>query len=208
MKNLINLLCFTFLLSSFTTITAQETAYALDAVPNNYKKRSALYDYSEVKLNNTDTVADFDTKLNKLKITGTIYQSDGKTPASDVILFIHQPDENGNYDIKRDDNRKRYINHRAWIKTDEDGKYTFYTFMPGSVEHTQELKHIHRTIKEPGKPEYDMESFYFNDDPIIPSLSLACRAKMVKSMLRINKEGNMYVASKDIILSESLPDYE
>lgn len=68
MKNLINLLCFTFLLSSFTTITAQETAYALDAVPNNYKKRSALYDYSEVKLNNTDTVADFDTKkaLNKV----------------------------------------------------------------------------------------------------------------------------------------------
>ena len=79
------------------TLFAQETADALRVEPINYKKRSPVYDYSEHQLNNTDTIPDFDIKPNKLMITGTIYQNDGVTPASDVVLFIYQPDDYGNF---------------------------------------------------------------------------------------------------------------
>ena len=41
-----------------------------------------------MQLNDTDTIADFDTQNNKLKLTGIIYQSDGVTPAKDVMLYI------------------------------------------------------------------------------------------------------------------------
>ena len=54
----------------------------------------------------------FGLKDEKLKLTGTIYLSDGVTPAKDVILFIEQPDENGNFDLRKD-NEKRYVHHRA-----------------------------------------------------------------------------------------------
>ena len=162
MKKLTPLICFICFIVSFNALFAQETADALGVEPLNYKKRSPVYDYSEHQLNNTDTIPDFDIKPNKLMITGTIYQNDGVTPASDVVLFIYQPDEYGNFEMKRDDSRKRYVHHRAWIKTDTDGKYTFYTFMPGKYLRSKELKQIHRVIKEPGKPEYDINPFFFN----------------------------------------------
>jgi len=203
MKKLTPLMFFACLIS-FNTLIAQELASTSNDIPLNYKKRNAVYDYSEKNLNNTDTIPDFATKSDKLKITGTIYQSDGKTPASNVILFIHQPDEDGNYDLKRDENRKRYIHHRGWIKTNADGQYTFYTFIPGKFLRSKELRQIHRTIKEPGKAEYDLTSFFFDDDPLLPDLTLACRAKAVMSMLKLNKKGDMYVATKDIILDKNI----
>ena len=203
MRKLTPLMFFACLIS-FSTLIAQESASTTNDIPLNYKKRNAVFDYSEKQLNNTDTIPDFATKTDKLKITGTIYQSDGKTPASDVILFIHQSDEDGNYELKRDENRKRYIHHRGWIKTNTDGQYTFYTFIPGKFLRSKELRQIHRTIKEPGKPEYELTSFFFDDDPLLPDLTLACRAKAVMSMLKLNKKDGMYVATKDIILKENI----
>ena len=173
-------------------------------MPINYKKRSPIYDYSEQEISNTDTIPDFHTKENKLKITGTIYLADGVTPAKDVIFYICQPDENGEYQLKKDEHRKRYVEHRDWIKTDADGRYTFYTFMPGKFLSSKELKQIQRVIKEPGKSEYQMSSFYFDDDPIIPELSLANRSIIVKSMLRLEKEGDMYVTNKDFKLKSNI----
>lgn len=201
MKTLISLFSFACFICTYSAV-AQEFATASDEVPYNYKKRSPIYDYSELKLNSTDTIADFDSKPNKLRISGTIFLSDKKTPAKDVLLYVYQPDEDGNYEMKKDDKHKRYVHHRGWIKTDADGRYTFYTFMPGKFQRTKELKQIHRIIKEPGKPEYDMVSFFFNDDPLLPELTLACRAKAVQSMLRLEKEGDMYVATKNIILKK------
>lgn len=195
-------LCFAALACIYLTATAQNSRFE-DVLIEDYKKRSALYDYSEVNLNNTDTIADFETKAQKLKITGTIYHSDGVTPAKDVILYIRQPDENGNFQLKKDTNRKRYVYHRAWIKTDADGKYTFYTFMPGKLLRTKELKQILRTIKEPGKPEQELASFFFNDDPLIPELTLACRAEAAKSMLRLEEKDGMLVGVRDIRLSKT-----
>ncbi|OYX28165.1 MAG: hypothetical protein B7Z06_02350 [Flavobacteriales bacterium 32-35-8] len=200
MKKLTILLSLANLISiSFATV-AQDTASNATLLADDYKKRSAVYDYSEATLNNTDTIADFEAKAEKLKISGTIYHSDGITPAKDVILYIFQPDDKGNYEMKKDANRKRYVHHRAWIKTDADGKYTFYTFMPGKLLRTKELKQIHRIIKEPGKPEQELAPFFFNDDPLFPELTLACQAEAVRSMLRIDEKDGMYIATKDIRL--------
>jgi len=204
MKNLIALFCIACFIGSYSTLTAQESDDLSEEVLYNYKNRSPIYDYSEIQLNNTDTIPDFETKPNKLKISGTIYQSDGITPAKNVILYVYQPDEEGNYEMKRDNYRKRYVYHRGWIKTDADGRYIFYTFMPGKFLRSKDLKQIHRVIKEPGEAEYDLASFFFNDDPLIPELTVSCRAKAVMSMLRLEKEGEMYVATKDIRLNKKV----
>lgn len=203
MKKLPSLLCIASMVCIGFTVTAQSNIRFEDVLTDDYKKRSALYDYSEVNLNNTDTIADYETKAEKLKITGTIYHSDGITPAKDVILYICQSDENGVYQLKRDSKKKRYVHHRAWVKTDADGKYTFYTFMPGKLLRSQDLKQILRTIKEPGKPAQELAPFFFDDDPSIASLTLACRADAAKSMLRLEEKDGMIVGTRDIRLGKT-----
>ncbi|WP_298497732.1 hypothetical protein [uncultured Algibacter sp.] len=198
MKNLISLLSIVCLFTGLNLLQAQE----VNNIPENFKKRSPIYDYSEKQLNNVDTIPDFEAKSQKLKITGTIFESDGVTPAKNVMLFIHQTDENGNFELKRQ-NKKRYVHHRGWIKTDADGKYTFYTFVPGKYMYNNELKQILPIVKEPNKPEYKIETFLFDDDP---KLIGKCRAKVEKTnpnrILKLDKKEGLFIAKRDIILGK------
>ncbi|MCB0445272.1 MAG: hypothetical protein KDC68_06410, partial [Gelidibacter sp.] len=141
MKKLMTLLCFAAYISTSQTLIAQNATSTLESIPSDYITRSPIYDYSERLLNNTDSIPDFETKPDKLKISGTIYQADGVTPAKNVVLYIYQPDEHGNYNMKTL-NQKRYVKDRAWIKTDANGNYTFYTFVPGRRHRDTEFKHI------------------------------------------------------------------
>ncbi|HLV14184.1 MAG TPA: hypothetical protein VKY41_03310 [Xanthomarina sp.] len=200
MKNLFITLSMVPFLYFSPTLKAQDSASVLEEVPFDYRSRSPIYDYYEKHLSNTDTIPDFETMENKLKITGTVYLNDGLTPAKDVILFINQPNEDGEYDLKFE-NDKRYVYHRGWVKTNADGAYTFYTFIPGSYRHSKELRRIHPIVKEAGKPEYTLNSLIFEDDPF---LTKACRKKLKKkeinNILTTLKKGDMYVANYNIIL--------
>ena len=199
MKRFITLLFFICISISANSLKAQENT---NEFPKNYKKRSPVYDFSETILNNVDTIPDFGLKPHKLKITGTIYENDGKTPAKNVILFIHQTDENGNFILKRQ-NKKRYVHHRGWIKTDADGKYTFYTFVPGNYAYSNALKQILPIIKEQNKPEYKIETFLFDDDP---KLTGKCRNKVEETnpnrILKLDKKEGLFFATRDIILGK------
>ncbi len=205
MKNLITLFCLVCFISTSQTINAQE---ASDEIPTNYKKRSPIYDYSEKQLNSVDTIPDFASRSNKLKITGTIYENDGVTPAKNVLLFINQADEDGNFELKRH-NKKRYVKHRGWVRTDADGRYTFYTFVPGKYIFGNELTQIHPIIKEPSKPEYKIESFVFDNDPL---LTKPCRTKIEETnpnrILKLDKKEGLFVAKRDIILGKELEIYK
>ncbi|MTE25685.1 MULTISPECIES: hypothetical protein [Winogradskyella] len=188
MKNLIVAFCLICFYSAVNPISAQE---------------SPIYDRAEDLLSNTDTIPDFRSKTNKLKLTGVIYQSDGVTPAKDVIIFIEQPDENGDFDLRQSGD-DRYVFHRSWVKTDEDGRYTFYTFVPGNDRRYNQMQQIFPIIKEASKPEVQLESLLFDEDPL---LTKRCRKRLIKKgqearILNIEKEDGMLVASKDIVLPE------
>lgn len=207
MKKMFNLAVYACLLGSFQLVGAQELAQATIEKPSNYKKRSPIYDFSEKKLNNVDTIPDFTSRTTKLKITGTIYESDGVTPAKNVLLFIHQADEDGNFELERE-NKKRYVRHRGWVKTNEDGQYTFYTFVPGSYVYGHELRQILPILKEPGKPEYAIESFVFDNDPLLKD---KCREKIEATnpnrILKLDKKEGLFVATRDIILGKEQVEY-
>ncbi|WP_431108708.1 hypothetical protein [Winogradskyella poriferorum] len=188
MKNLIAAFCLICFYSAFNPSYAQE---------------SPIYDRAEDQLTNTDTIPDFRSKTNKLKLTGVIYQSDGVTPAKDVILFIEQPDEDGDFDLRHTDD-KRYVFHRSWVKTDADGRYTFYTFVPGNDRRYNQMQQIFPIIKETSKEEVQLESLLFDEDPM---LTKRCRKRLEKKgntarILTTKKEDGILVAEKDIILSD------
>lgn len=186
MKNLIVAFCLICFYSAYNPSYAQE---------------SPIYDRAEDQLTNTDTIPDFRSKTNKLKLTGVIYQSDGVTPAKDVILFIEQPDENGDFDL-RNTVDQRYVFHRSWVKTDADGRYTFFTFIPGNDRRYNQMQQIFPIIKEVSKAEVQLESLLFDEDPM---LTKRCRKQLVKNgntsrILTTKKEDGILVAVKDIVL--------
>ena len=198
MKNLIRLICFVCFYSAINPIAAQDSNSILDV-------NSPLYDRAENQLSNTDTIPDYRSKTNKLKLTGIIYQSDGVTPAKDVILFIEQPDEDGDFDLRKtgDD---RYVFHRSWVKTDTDGRYTLYTFVPGGDRRYNQLQQIFPLIKAPTQQVYEVDTFLFDEDPL---LTKACRKRMAKKgdstrILKLKSVEGMYVAERNIILKEDL----
>ncbi len=195
MKNGITTIAFLF---CFTVINFSVSAQNSE----DYLNRSPVYDYTELKLNNTDTIPGFESKLNKLKISGVIYENDGVTPAKDVILYIDQTDENGDFDL-RFHNNKRYVYNRGWIKTDADGSYTFYTYVPGNDRRYNQMQQLFPIVKEPSKEEaYEIASFLFEDDPF---LTKTCRKRMAKKgdvsrILKPKNENGLLVVQKDIVL--------
>lgn len=201
MKRLLPLLIIIVSLNALLTLSAQELAA-------NYKTQHAIYDYTEKQLNNTDTIPGFDAQSEKLKITGTIYKSDGMTPASNVIFYICQADEEGEYHSKKI-NGKRVLRHQGWVKTDKNGQYTFYTFVPGTNWGSKALKEIHGYIKEPNETEaYSIEHFVFDDDPF---LRKSCRKKIAKlginNILKLEKKDGVLVGTRNIILPSSTLTY-
>ena len=44
-----------------------------------------------------DTLPSFEKTEPKIKITGTVFQKEGKTPAENILLYIYQTDRNGLY---------------------------------------------------------------------------------------------------------------
>lgn len=202
MKNLITLFCFVCFIGTNYSICAQVIADNLENKPENFLERNPIYDYTELQLNNIDTIPGYESKANKLKIYGTIYESNGITPASDIIMYIEQADEYGDFDLRKH-NDKRYVHHRAWIKTDQDGHYTFYTFVPGNDRRYNLLQQLFPVIKEPSQAEYKIGTFLFDEDPMLTKL---CRKRIAKKddptrILKLKKENGLYIAQKDIVLN-------
>ncbi len=171
----------------------------------------AIFEYGNKKLTATDTLPDFERTEPKLKLVGTVFQNDGKTPAADVILYVYQTDRKGIYATQGNEKgwAKRHGYIRGWIKTDKTGKYTFYTFRPVAYPNGMEPEHIHITVKEPTKNEYYIDSVFFNDDPLLTQkerseLNNRAGSGIVKPVLI----DGILTVNRDIILGLNIPDYD
>ncbi|GGI57476.1 hypothetical protein [Winogradskyella haliclonae] len=162
-------------------------------------------DIVEGLTNNTDTIPDYSIKSKQFKISGTIYLEDGATPAKNHVLTINQADEDGNFVVEKINGQKK-VKHSATVKTNADGKYTFYTFVPGGDRLYNQLQEIHIKVQVPDGTEYALPTLFFDEDPM---LSKRCRKKMAKRgetdrILKLQKVDNKLVAKRDMIISGSL----
>ncbi|MEM8526387.1 MAG: intradiol ring-cleavage dioxygenase [Bacteroidota bacterium] len=170
----------------------------------------AIYEYGNEPLSNLDTFPDFEYTGPKLKVTGIVYQKDGKTPAADVIVYAYHTDRNGIYPKKENSKgwERRHGYLRAWVKTNADGKYTFYTFRPAAYPNRDIPEHIHLTIKEPNKNEYYIDDVVFDDDPLLTTGKRKKRRNRGGSgIVVLEKESDLLLGRRDIILGRNIPDY-
>jgi protocatechuate 3,4-dioxygenase beta subunit len=163
------------------------------------------------KLNEIDTLPDFNDSGPKIRISGTVYQSDGKTPAKDVVIYVYHTDQTGRYSSKGSEAGwgKRHGSIRGWLKTNANGFYQFYTLKPASYPNSNIPKHIHITVKEPDKNEYYIDEYLFDDDPF---LTQSERDKqegrggtgIIKLLMQSN---GLLEGTRNVVLGKNIPDY-
>lgn len=162
------------------------------------------------KLSWVDTLPDFNEAGKKMMISGVIFKADGKTPAPGVVLFIYHTDQNGEYKNKYQQKgwarRQGYI--RGWMKTNEKGQYKFYTLMPASYPNSTAIKHIHATIKEPGKNEYWIDEYIFDGDPFLNAEIIKEHEQRGGSgFIKLTTEDGLLIGERDIYLGRNIPGY-
>lgn len=171
----------------------------------------AVLEYGDEKLNSIDTLPGFEKADKKLKISGTIFKADGKAPAKNIILYIHHTNAEGIYPTKGDEKgwarRHGYI--RGWVKTGNDGRYTFYTQVPGSYPTRDTPAHIHPYILEPSGKYYWLESFFFEDDPLLKEGHLEDDPRGGSSgKVAVASENGILTIERNFILGKNIPGYQ
>ena len=171
----------------------------------------AIFEYGDKILSAVDTLPDFGDQGQKLKVTGIIYQNDGKTPAEGVILYVYHTNQKGLYATKGDETgwglRHGYI--RGWVKTGKDGRYEFYTLKPGTYPTRSEPAHIHPTILEPDGKYYWLGSYLFEGDPLLTKEHLNQKSPRGGSqgVVSLRKSGDIYIAERNFILGKNISNY-
>ncbi|KAA3622363.1 MAG: intradiol ring-cleavage dioxygenase [Flavobacterium sp.] len=172
----------------------------------------AVFEYGDQKLTNTDTLPDFNKEGTKIKVEGIIYEKDGKTPANNVILYVYHTDLEGLYTPAADAEgwARNHGDNRTWLKTNKDGRYAFYTIKPAPYPTRSEPAHIHYEILEPNGKYYYLQSCYFEGDSLLTSKQINPESPRggTSGVLRLKKEGNLWVGTRDIILGKNIPGYE
>jgi protocatechuate 3,4-dioxygenase beta subunit len=102
-----------------------------------------------------------------LILSGRVYRPDGKTPAADVVIYIHHTNAEGIYPVRGTESGwgRRHGYLRGWVKTGQAGDFRFETIRPAAYPGRTDPAHIHMTVKEPGRREYWIDDVVFTDDP-------------------------------------------
>jgi len=149
-------------------------------------------------------------KGDPLVITGTIFKSDGRTPAPGVILYVYHTDMGGEYSPGPGQQDARRHGHlRGWVKTDAQGRYRISTIRPGSYPQGRNPQHIHPIIYEANKGYYWVDEFLFDDDPFLTEKERSAQpGRGGKGIIKLTKDGGVWKGTRDIVLGKNVPGYK
>lgn len=218
MKRTFKLFSLLTLLVFYTTNCVGQTRSSIGSSLSQDFDKHPPFDYKiPEKLSSTDTSPGWNETGQKILLTGTVYEIDGKTPAKNTILYYYQTDNNGVYSNREDEPRNMPKNSlgqthghiRGWVKTGDDGKYSIYTIKPGTYPSRNEPAHIHISVREESiETPYYIDDFVFDDDAL---LTTKRRLKMENrggsGVIRFVEKEGLLIGERNIILGLNIPDY-
>jgi len=210
MKKYLSLLLLIFITTSCKGQTSSEIERKVGG-PCQDCEATLDYKLLNITPKSTDTLPGFSENNPKIKITGTVFQRDGKTPAENILLYVYHVDRNGIYQPSDEPIgwEKRHGQYRAWLKTDKAGKFTFYTFRPAPYPEVQEPEHIHIYVKEPNTIPYYIDSYLFEDDPTLTKEIMKSEENRGGSgIIKLEMQNGILTANRNLILGLNIPDYE
>jgi protocatechuate 3,4-dioxygenase beta subunit len=145
-----------------------------------------------------------------LQLHGTVRDIKGMAQAG-VVIYAYQTDAEGRYRQQPDltGAAARHGSLRAWARTDQQGRYVFYTIRPGAYPNNEEPEHIHLIVLEPGRCAYYLDDVVFAGDPRLkPDASSPHRRAIGGSgLVRLHGDALLgWRAERDIVLRKNLPE--
>ncbi|WP_428657420.1 intradiol ring-cleavage dioxygenase [Runella sp.] len=169
-----------------------------------------IYEGMPKELSWQTTIADAEEAGERMEISGIIYQKDGKTPASGVILYVYHTDVKGEYTPAATQVHGRRHGHlRGWVKTDAQGRYKFNSIRPAAYPIRKFAAHIHPIIKEPTKNEYWIDEYQFEGDSLLTQKDRdSAQNRGGSGIITLTKnEKGTWMGKRDIILGKNVPNY-
>ena len=149
-----------------------------------------------------------------LQISGTVYESDGKTPAPNVLMYFYQTNAQGYYAKIGTEPRTSHAwwhgYSRGWLKTDARGRYQINTMRPAPYPGQAIPAHIHFYVKAPSQRTcYYLSDFVFQDDPLVTD-SYWYKVEQSEGFLRyggvaLTKKNDTLIGWRDVCL---LPQFD
>lgn len=172
----------------------------------------AVLEYGDRQPGSIDTLPGFQENEKALKISGTIYEQDGTTPAEGVILYLYQTNQEGLYQAAEGATgwARRHGSIRGWVKTDKNGQYTFYALKSGVYPNGSEPAHIHPTILEPNGKYYWLDSYFFAGDSLLAEEEINNEHPRGGSsgILTLMKNNGLWTGTRNFVLGKNIQPYD
>lgn len=139
-----------------------------------------------------------------LIVEGRTFQSDGRTPAPGIILYIYHTNSDGFYanGSPKTEWSRRHGRIRGWLKTDADGRYRVATIKPAPYPNRGLPAHLHFTVLEPRRRPYYIDDVVFDDEyGVTPTYRKQQELRGGSGIVKLTTVPNgTSVAHRDIIL--------
>ena len=146
------------------------------------------------------TLSKASDKGEKMLISGTVFEADGKTPAPNVLIYLYHTDIEGIYGRRGEHRHGRY---RGWLLTDAKGRYEFQTIKPAPYPENRFAAHIHTTVTTQKMKEDWIDSYLFEGDALISAREreTAGRKGGFNPIVKLEKGANgIWTATRNIQL--------
>lgn len=194
---------------SVSAVPASSTAQAVDRVPvvgGPCEGCEAVFVGMPDSLTWRTRIAPEDEPGEPLVLRGTVRGPDGE-PAPGVVVYAYHTNARGAYppDDDHTGHARLHGELRAWVRTDERGRYRFETIRPGSYPGRDTPAHVHLHVVEPGCCTYWIESVRFLDDPLLPEdAEVPGRDRGGSGLVEPSREDGTWIAERDIRLRAGL----
>ncbi len=162
------------------------------------------------EIDDVNTSSGWDDLPVKMVVEGVVFQSDGVTPAPNVILYYWHTDDKGLYVHNKEPQSDKLHGYlRGWVQSNDQGKFTIYTNRPASYPGRTESEHIHVVVKEPGlDQEYYIDAWVFADDPLLTDQAKQrYNQRGGSGILNPTIEGTIHTVRPVVTLGKNIPNY-
>ena len=123
----------------------------------------------------------------KIKVIGTIKNTDGK-PIADALIYLYHTDARGWYaadapHVSMNEGDMRHARLFGYVKTDKDGKFELHTIKPSGYPQSDLPAHIHVHIDANGYQPVITEFLFDDDERLVGNI----RENSIRNKFMISK---------------------